>query len=491
MEKFIDSLQGSLGLSLPGVAGALLLLVVGWIVALIIRGTLRKILNALKINDRFKNTAPGASINITSTIASGVYYVILMVVLLAVFNQLQLDIVGEPIQQLVNKFFVFIPHLIGGCVLVVVAWLIASVSRKVISGSIGVTGIDKKINTGSKPLSQSLGDVVYWLILLLFLPAIIGVFRLEGLLMPMQSMVEKITGMVPNVLAAALIILVGWFVAKIVRELVANLLSTTGLNWVGEKAGFSGNMPLSNVVGLIVYFFILIPAIIAGLNALKISAIAEPATQMLGSIMAAIPNIAAAIAIVVIVYLVAKPVTGIISQMLAGAGFDNVPSKLGFAKKGVKKTTPSQMAGKIIFFFMMLFAAVEAANRLSFSRVSELIAIMIQFGAQILMGSLIIAVGLWIANVVRAAMGQTGKDQHAMAGVVRVVILGLVFAMGLRAMGLANDIVNLAFGLTLGAAAVAVALSFGLGGREAAGRQMEYWLKSMRDSSNKGAKKED
>jgi hypothetical protein len=52
--------------------------------------------------------------------------------------------------------------------------------------------------------------------------------------------------------------------------------------------------------------------------------------------------------------------------------------------------------------------------------------------------------------------------------------------MGLRAMGIADDIVNLAFGLTLGAIAVAFALSFGLGGREAAGRQMEHWLSKLR-----------
>jgi hypothetical protein len=55
-----------------------------------------------------------------------------------------------------------------------------------------------------------------------------------------------------------------------------------------------------------------------------------------------------------------------------------------------------------------------------------------------------------------------------------------VIAMGLRAMGIADEIVNLAFGLTLGAVAVAVALSFGLGGREAAGRQMEHWLSRLR-----------
>jgi len=47
-------------------------------------------------------------------------------------------------------------------------------------------------------------------------------------------------------------------------------------------------------------------------------------------------------------------------------------------------------------------------------------------------------------------------------------------------MGLANEIVYLAFGLTLGAVAVAVALSFGLGGREAAGKQMEHWPSQAR-----------
>ncbi|MBN1688545.1 MAG: mechanosensitive ion channel [Candidatus Omnitrophica bacterium] len=490
METFLNSLQESLGQSLPGVAGALALLVVGWIVALIIRGVLRKTLNLVKINERINTNSKGLPSDVASSIARGVYYVILMVVLLAVFNQLKLDVAGEPIRQLVNKLFAFIPNLIGGFVLVVVAWLIATISRKVLSGSIGVTSLDKKIKTGAKPLSQTLGDIVYWFVLLIFLPAILGVFQIEGLLAPMQSMIDKITGILPNIVAAALIMVAGWFVAKVLRELVTNLLSATGLNWVGEKAGFRGNMTLSGVVGLVVYFFVLIPAIIAGLNALRMNAIADPATQMLGAMMAAIPNIVAAVAIVVIVYLVANPVTGLISQMLGGAGFDRVPSKLGFVKPVAYRTTPSQWAGRILFFFMMLFASVEAANRLGFDKVSGVIAVLIQFGAQILMGSVIIAVGLWLANLVHAAMDQAEEGQHAMSGLVRVVIMGLVLAMGLRAMGLANDIVNMAFGLTLGAAAVAVALSFGLGGRDAAGNAMDHWLKSLRNPSSKGVKKE-
>lgn len=411
-----------------------------------------------------------------------------MIVLLAVFNQLHLEVAAGPIRQLLDKIFTFIPNLIGGGLLALVAWLFAKIAKQVFSGFLGATGIDKKIQTGSKPISQTLGEVVYWLVLVLFLPAILGVFELQGLLAPVQSMVGKVTDVVPNIMAAAVIILVGWFVAKIVRELVTNLLAATGLNQFGEKAGFRGNMTLAAVIGLVVYFLVLIPAIVAGLDALNMSVIANPATQMLAAVMAAVPNIFAAVAIVTIVYLVAKPVTGIVSQLLQGMGFDRFPQAIGFSSSSDSKTSPSQWAGKIVFFFMMLFAIVEATNRLDFGKVSEVITMMIQFGGQVLMGSAIIAIGLWLSNIVHASMNQAAGGNHAMSGLVRVVILGLVLAMGLRAMGLANDIVNLAFGLTLGAAAVAVALAFGLGGRDAAGKQMDYWLRNFRAPSSKNEK---
>ena len=78
-------------------------------------------------------------------------------------------------------------------------------------------------------------------------------------------------------------------------------------------------------------------------------------------------------------------------------------------------------------------------------------------------GGLIITIGFWLSNLAHAAIVQAGSASAA--NIARFAILGLILAMGLRAMGLADDIVNLAFGLTLGAIAVAVALSFGLGGR--------------------------
>ena len=62
-----------------------------------------------------------------------------------------------------------------------------------------------------------------------------------------------------------------------------------------------------------------------------------------------------------------------------------------------------------------------------------------------------------------------------MAKIARFAILGLVLAMGLKAMGLADNIVNLAFGLTMGGVAVAAAIAFGLGGRDAAKSVADKW----------------
>jgi hypothetical protein len=132
----------------------------------------------------------------------------------------------------------------------------------------------------------------------------------------------------------------------------------------------------------------------------------------------------------------------------------------------------------------MVFAIVEAANRLGFTQVAELVATFIQFGASVLLGAVIILIGLWLSNLAADAITGIGvQNARFFAGLARYGILGLVLAMGLRAMGIADDIVNLAFALTLGAVAVAVALAFGLGGREAAGRQMEHWLSRLRGDS--------
>ena len=65
--------------------------------------------------------------------------------------------------------------------------------------------------------------------------------------------------------------------------------------------------------------------------------------------------------------------------------------------------------------------------------------------------------------------------------IAKIAILIFVGAMGLRQMGIANEIINMAFGFTLGAIAVALAIAFGIGGRDMAAKKLEEFDKCLKE----------
>ncbi len=481
-----ETVQSRLGAMLPNLLGALAILIIGWLVALVVRAGVRRTLAALRLNERAASAEGVSGPNLEATISSGVYYVILLLVGVAFFDALNLELVSGPLGSLVDQFFGYLPNLIAGGALLFIAVLLATVVRGVARRALAATSLDERLahEAGMQPVGESLATVLYGLVLLLFLPAVLGAFNVQGLLAPVESMVHKALGMVPNLLAAAVIGFVGWLVARIVRDLVANLLAAGGADRLGQSAGLVGTMTLSRLIGLVLYVLILLPAVTAALHALRVDAVTAPATGMLEAVMGSLPHLFAAAVILAIAYFVARFVAGLVRDLLSGAGFDRLPERVGLGQAFSGGVTASQTVGNLILFFVMLFAAVEAASRLGFGQVSELVSTFITFGGQLLLGTVIIAVGFWLSTLAHGALQRVyGGHSAAVATVVRFAILGLVVAMGLRAMGLADDIVNLAFGLTLGSVAVAVALSFGLGGREAAGRQMEHWLGRLRGES--------
>ncbi len=177
-------------------------------------------------------------------------------------------------------------------------------------------------------------------------------------------------------------------------------------------------------------------------------------------------------------------VANMIKSILEGTEINTLPARLGL-QDAMGNAKVSDIVAKLILFIAMLFAVVAASDMLGFKQIGKIVSMFIEFGGQLLLGGVIVAIGVWIANLVA---GIVERSQSAFAGkVVRVLIIGLVLAMGLKAMGIADSIVNLAFGLTLGSVAVAFALAFGLGGREAAAR----FLKDIQDKQDAQKKNSD
>lgn len=482
------ALGATLGETLPAIFGALAILAIGWLAAVTVRAGSRRLLAFSRLNQRVRETT-GQHMDVESPIALGLFWLVLLVTAVAVLNALDLEAVSGPFAALLHQIVTYLPHLIAGTVLIVVAWVVATLLRALVGKLLSATAADDRLAAaaGMEPLSKNVADVLFWLVILLFIPAILNAFELFGMLEPVQAMIDRALALVPNIFAAAVVGFVGWLVARILRGLVTNLLAAAGADALGTRLGWSEDIRLSRLVGTLVFIFVFVPSLIAALDALRIEAISVPAIDMLDRFFLAVPDIVAAAVILALTWFVAKLAAGLIARLLAGVGLDTLPERLGFAHAFKGEVPLSALVGRIVLFFAMLFATAEAANRLGFDAVSGLVAMFIQFGADVLLGAVILLIGFWLANVAYAAICRTGGEQSAgLARIARVAILGLVIAMGLRAMGIADDIVNLAFGLTLGAVAVAVALSFGLGGREAAGRQMEYWLSQWRDRDKDG-----
>ena len=481
MNPMFTSFNGYLGGPIGSIIGAILIFIIGWLVALGIAALVRGVLSKVNLNQRM-NSSTGKTYDLEGIISKIVFWFIFIIAISGALSQLNLNSISAPFANMVNQVLTFIPNLIAAVAVGVVGWVVATVARTAINAALAKTSMDERLSAkaGVKPMSSTIADMVYWFILLVVLTMVLGQLQLDGLFAPLTNMVDKIFSFIPNILIAGVVFVVGYIIAKVVRGIVTNLVSTFDVQKLATKAGISEQNSLPNIAGSLAFLVVIIPTIIAALNALKIDVIAQPATNMLNKIMEALPNIFMAIAILVVTFYVVRMVANIIKGLLENTQINQLPAKVGLQQTMGNKRV-SDLVGYAIVFFAMLFASIAAADLLGFEPISAIIGMFIAFGANIILGAIILFIGFWLANIIAGVVERSEQGSQFLANIVRVLIMGLVLAMGLKAMGIADSIVNLAFGLTLGAVAVAFALSFGLGGQEAAAR----FLRKMQDKMDR------
>ena len=465
---------------------AVVILLVGWIVALVIAAGVKKLLQKLDTNQKL-STATGRTPNIENLVSKLVFWFVMILAVVGALNVLNISGVSDPFSNMVGRVLAYIPNLLAAVAVGFIGWIVARLVRAGLTNVLSRTELDEKLSgeVGVSSLSTNIGEIFYWLVLLLFLPIVLSILGLTGLLIPVQNMVNEAIAYLPNLFITGVIIFVGYILAKIVRGIVEGLSNSLGLQAQAEKVGLFKNSDVSKFLGSFVFAIIIITTLIVAFEALGIQAISQPATAMLNQIMYAIPQIIAAGLILIVAYIVSRFVGRLVAELISGAGVDEIPMKLDL-QRFLGQTRVSDVIGCLIVFFTMLFAVSEAANRLGLEQVSVLIAMFIQFGASILLGAVILVIGFWLANIV-ANIVQRGEYNSSrwLGNLVRILIMGLVIAMGLKAMGIADSIVNLAFGLTLGSVAVAFALAFGLGGRQPAERLLTDLLDKAKTEGNK------
>jgi hypothetical protein len=251
---------------------------------------------------------------------------------------------------------------------------------------------------------------------------------------------------------------------------IDRLLSKMGLD---DNAPTASTGPgLARAVGILAFAIVIIPAAISAFEVLGIEAISGPAIGMLNQILAAIPHILTAARWIGIAFILGRFVKTIIEAVLPPTGFDEALRTTGVVPVS---TAPSRVVGTLAMIAIILAASIEAAKQLGGGTIALFLAQVTELGGKVIFGTFIIVAGIFLARIVANLVGSgTGEGGYAQT-IVRYAIIALFTAIGLTFMGLADQIVMLAFGLILGSAAIACALAFGLGGRDAAARILERW----------------
>jgi len=387
------------------------------------------------------------------------------------------------------------PKILIALLILIATWIVARAVKWALQKAIDRTPALRKHMTGTpeETVGHQLGTIAKLIIWLVGILAALQFLGFAQILAPINELVTEIFAFLPRLIGAGLIFFVGLIVARIVRQLVETVLIAANVDGLLARIGIGSSdgtvrtspeaMPpgatpgatrasIAKAVGILAYASIIIPIAIAAVNVLGIDAISGPATQMLNEIGQAIPRILAAALWIGIAFIAAKFLKTIIEAILPPTGFDDA-----IRSTGVLPATafPSRIVANIAMIAIILAASIEAAKQLGGGTIAIFLAQVTELGGKVIFGTLIIVVGIFLARIVANLVGSgTGEGGFAQT-IVRYAIIALFTAIGLTFMGLADQIVMLAFGLILGSAAIACALAFGLGGRDAAARVLEQW----------------
>lgn len=393
----------------------------------------------------------------------------------------------------------YLPQLLLGVLLLLVAWLVARLVKKAVARGLRAAGFGKMLArwgvTENEELSEStiqtIGQVAYYLVWVLFLPGIFHTFGLTAIGQPVGNMIDVALAFIPNIIVAIVILILGVIAARFVKNLVYNLGVVANVDKYLEKFAGSDDESaeveekkdtLASALANITYFVVLIPIILVALEILNIQTIADPISSVLSTILHAIPNILVAIVLLAVGFVLAKLVGRVLTDLLRGTGVNKYSSYL--KSTGNFDLDISKIIGQIVSGLIALFFLVEALGALELTILNLVGAAIITYVPNVLFAAIIIGLGFIGGQLLSSGIKKATNS--AVAGViVKYILIVFTVFMALDQLQFASDIVQTAFIFIIGGLAIAFALAFGIGGRDFAAKQLERADKKIDKESAK------
>ncbi len=140
---------------------------------------------------------------------------------------------------------------------------------------------------------------------------------------PVSGVFTRVVNYIPTLISALVVLFAGWFVAKIIQKIATKVFSWLKLDTLSDKSGLSNlfkgagiKYTLSQLIGMLLYWFVMLMVFISALNILKLNVVAG----LMDKIIFYIPNVIAAIFIFVVGMYIASFVSGFVKTAMRGVG---------------------------------------------------------------------------------------------------------------------------------------------------------------------------
>ena len=464
---------------------AILVLFAGWIVAWILQRLTVNCVRKCRVGERLtaciSDEAAAPAVRAEKIAARIVFWIVFLLAVVQSLNLLSLREAASPLRDVLADIIGFLPNIFAAAVLALVAWGAAAAVRYASLLLMHALRVDERIegavDTGGREcnLSFTIATTLFWLVILAFVPAVLGALKITGLARPFETMTADVMRYLPRIFAAVLIAAAGLFLAAILRKLVERLILSSGGLGDAEEAGgklFSRDS-LARICGVLVFVCIVIPVTAAALSALGIDSLTNSVSHLFTRMLNSAGNLAAAAIVLFVAFAVGALVARLAARLLENAGLDRRIGELGWKAQG--SMSPSNVAGKLLFAGILVFALVAALEILQLEESAKLVRSFLPFAGRLVLGAVVFLLGMMLANLAADFVRRNGVESQVFLFAARIAVLFFAGVAALTTAGIGGAAALLAFGIVLGAFAVAFAIAFGLGGRAFAERKLEEW----------------
>lgn len=417
MEQLQNAFNNTVN-ALPDVLAGILLIIVAWIVAALVRRGSRKGMEAAKLDERFQKWGVAqdeeSARGTMNSISQALYYLVWVLFLPGIFQRFGLTAIAQPISNMISTALEFIPNLIGAALLLAIGLIVGRFLYNL------VYNFSKSLN-------------------------------LDRMLKNLTSKTRRKDGKKP----------------PSVQDLKEESRRAQRRNEESSETSDG----VAKVLATIAYILVFIPILTVALEALEIETISRPIVGVLDSVLSAIPNVLLAVILLVFGIFIAKIVGDLVADLLASSGLDTLSRYLKNTGTNMDIQL-SSIVGGIVTGLIALFIAVEALNVLNLDVLNAIGTAIIAYLPNIIFAIVILALGFIGGQILGNFISQS-LGSRWLGGIIQFALAILAVFMAFDQLQFASTIVNTAFMFIIGGISVAFAIAFGIGGREFASKQLD------------------